>query len=62
MNWRERINVDPNVCHGRACIERTRVMLSGILKSCLVANLFCGSVVANKADDVAKWDGGGHDY
>lgn len=31
MNWRERITVDPNVCHGKACIKGTRVMVSVIL-------------------------------
>jgi len=31
MNWREHITVDPNVCHGRACIGGTRVMVSVIL-------------------------------
>jgi uncharacterized protein (DUF433 family) len=31
MNWRERISVDPLVCHGKACIKGTRVMVSVIL-------------------------------
>lgn len=31
MNWRDRISVDPNVCHGRACIAGTRVLISVIL-------------------------------
>lgn len=31
MNWRERIIVDPQVCHGKACIRGTRIMLSVIL-------------------------------
>lgn len=31
MNWREHITVDPNVCHGQACIKGTRVMVSVIL-------------------------------
>jgi len=31
MNWRERISVDPLVCHGRACIKGTRVMVSVVL-------------------------------
>ncbi|MBS3733751.1 MAG: DUF433 domain-containing protein [Phycisphaerae bacterium] len=31
MNWRERISVDPNVCHGQACVRSTRVMVSVIL-------------------------------
>jgi uncharacterized protein (DUF433 family) len=31
MNWRERISVDPSVCHGKACIKGTRVMVSVVL-------------------------------
>ena len=31
MNWRERITVDPLICHGKACIKGTRIMVSIIL-------------------------------
>ena len=31
MNWREHITVDPTVCHGKACIGGTRVMVSVVL-------------------------------
>jgi len=31
MNWRERISVDPAVCHGQACIKGTRIMVSVVL-------------------------------
>jgi len=31
MNWKNRISVDPNICHGRMCIKGTRVMVSVIL-------------------------------
>lgn len=31
MNWHDRINVDPLVCHGRACVMGTRVMVSVVL-------------------------------
>ena len=31
MNWREHITVDPEVCHGRACIAGTRVLVATIL-------------------------------
>ncbi|HAG49901.1 MAG: hypothetical protein A2X87_03795 [Deltaproteobacteria bacterium GWC2_42_51] len=31
MNWRESITVDPLVCHGKACIKGTRIMVSVIL-------------------------------
>jgi len=31
MDWRERITVDPLVCHGKACIKGMRIMVSIIL-------------------------------
>lgn len=31
MNWKDRITVDPFVCHGKACIKGTRIMVSVIL-------------------------------
>ncbi len=31
MNWREHITVDPEICHGRACITGTRVLVAVIL-------------------------------
>jgi uncharacterized protein (DUF433 family) len=31
MDWRERISIDPKICHGKACIKGTRVMVSVIL-------------------------------
>jgi len=31
VNWRERITVDPSICHGKACIRGTRVMVSVVL-------------------------------
>lgn len=30
-NWKERVSVDPAVCHGKACIRGTRIMVSVIL-------------------------------
>jgi len=29
--WQERITINPAVCHGKACIRGTRVMVSVIL-------------------------------
>ena len=37
MKWQDYIVVDPDVCHGQACIKGTRVMVSVIL-----ANLAAG--------------------
>jgi uncharacterized protein (DUF433 family) len=36
MNWRERISVDPEICHGKACITGTRVIVSVILDNLAV--------------------------
>ncbi|MBE2221159.1 MAG: DUF433 domain-containing protein [Anaerolineae bacterium] len=40
MNWTERITVDPEICHGQACIRGTRVMVSIILD-----NLAAGATI-----------------
>ena len=31
MDWREFIVVDPAVCHGKACLKGTRIMVSVVL-------------------------------
>jgi hypothetical protein len=31
MNWRDRISVDANVCHGKTCIRGTRIIVSVVL-------------------------------
>ena len=33
-DWRERISIDPKVCHGEPCIKGTRIML-WIVVDCL---------------------------
>ena len=33
-DWKERISIDPNVCHGKPCIKGTRIMV-WIIVSCL---------------------------
>ena len=30
-DWRERISIDPNVCHGKPCITGTRIWVSLIV-------------------------------
>ena len=30
-NWRERISVNPAVCHGKACIRGTRILVSAVI-------------------------------
>ena len=31
MNWRERIVTNPQICHGKACIRGTRIMVWVVL-------------------------------
>ena len=31
MDWRDHITVNPEVCHGKACIAGTRVLVSTVL-------------------------------
>jgi uncharacterized protein (DUF433 family) len=54
-DWRERISVDPAVCHGKACIVGTRVLVSVVLDS-LAEGLTPDEVAYEyppiKADDV----------
>ena len=37
MDWKNRISVDPKVCHGKPCIKGTRVMVSVILDNLAAA-------------------------
>jgi uncharacterized protein (DUF433 family) len=46
MNWRDRILVDPNICHGKACIKGTRVMVSVVLDN-LAADESEASILAS---------------
>lgn len=46
MNWRDRISVDPSICHGQACIKDTRVMVSVILDN-LAANIPPAEILAS---------------
>ncbi|MYB19545.1 MAG: DUF433 domain-containing protein [Holophagales bacterium] len=31
MDWRDHITADPRICHGRACITGTRILVTAIL-------------------------------
>lgn len=46
MPWQDRITVDPRVCHGKACIRGTRVMVSVILDN-LAANVPAEEILRN---------------
>lgn len=55
FNLNERITTDSNVCHGRACIRETRIMVSVILDN-LAAGLTFEEIVKDypslKPEDV----------
>ena len=44
MTWHQYISVDPNICHGQACITGTRVMVTVILDN-LAAGLTVDEIV-----------------
>lgn len=46
MSWQDHISVDPQVCHGKACIKGTRVMVSAILDN-LAAGLGRDEILAS---------------
>ena len=56
MSWTEHITVEPNICHGKACIRGTRVMVSVVLDN-LAAGLSPAEIVRSypslQPDDVA---------
>jgi len=46
MNWGHYITVDPNVCHGNACIKGTRIMVSVVLDN-LAAGLSVEEILSS---------------
>ena len=44
LDWRHYITVDPEVCHGRACITGTRVLVTAVLDN-LAAGLNAEEIV-----------------
>lgn len=55
MNWKEKIAVDPHVCHGTACIRGTRIMVSVILDNLandVTEEEILGSYPSLTADDI----------
>ena len=45
-NWKERVSVNPAVCHGKACIRGTRIMVSVILDN-VAAGVPRGEILAS---------------
>lgn len=56
MNWQTRISTDPLICHGKACIKGTRIMVSVVLDN-LAEGLSADEIVqiypTLKREDVA---------
>ncbi|MCB0195281.1 MAG: DUF433 domain-containing protein [Anaerolineae bacterium] len=46
MNWQNYITVDPSICHGRACIKGTRIMVSVVLDN-LAAGLSINEIISS---------------
>lgn len=46
MNWRDYVTVDPAVCHGKACIKGTRILVSVVLDN-LAAGLTPDDIVCS---------------
>ena len=44
MKWQDYITVDPAICHGKACIKGTRIMVSVVLDN-LAINLTPGEIL-----------------
>jgi uncharacterized protein (DUF433 family) len=44
MNWQTYITVDPTICHGKACIKGTRIMVSVVLDN-LAAGLTMDEII-----------------
>jgi len=54
-NWKDRVNVNPAVCHGKPCIRGTRIMVSVILDN-IAAGADRAEILASypslKAEDI----------
>ena len=46
MSWQDRITVDPLICHGKACVKGTQVMVSVVLDN-LAENLSADEILAS---------------
>jgi len=54
LNWRERITSDPLICHGKACIKGTRIMVSVILEN--LADGLCESEILKSYPSLSSED------
>ena len=60
MDWQNYITVDPNVCHGQACLKGTRVMASVVLDN-LAAGLTPDEILKSLSVLNTRGDSSNHD-
>ena len=58
MNWRGHVTVDPEICHGKACITGTRVLVATTLDN-LAAGLDCEAIKKTLSVDKRRIRAGG---
>lgn len=46
MDWQHYITIDPNICHGKACIKGTRIMVSIVMDN-LAAGLTPDEIISS---------------
>jgi uncharacterized protein (DUF433 family) len=46
MNWHPHVTVDPQICHGQACVAGTRILVSVVLDN-LAAGLSPDEIIAS---------------
>ena len=46
MDWHRHISVDPNICHGQACVSGTRILVSVVLDN-LAAGISEDEIIAS---------------
>lgn len=46
LSWQEYISFNPEICHGKACIKNTRVLVSVIL-DCLAEGMGENEIIEN---------------
>ena len=46
MTWQDHITVKPSICHGKACVKGTRIMLSVVLDN-LATGLAADEIISS---------------
>ena len=59
MNWQDHVTVDPEICHGKACITGTRVLVATILDNLAAGKRLQDSVAMGQSTCVVPSPGVG---